>query len=288
MSELHDVAARLEAIAHSEINKRIHRSLFDERRVSTTEAIAHLRAYADERRAEIAATPGSLTDQLECAEKLLESPELPDAVRLIQADYTEVRQSGRFCTVLERYSGRGDIRLRVEHCPSGIYMACTREFDGYDQKITRVSTNLEDGQSMDADRACPINNRQLPRFTHLHQPSWSPWTPGSTTIMGGDPALGLQRVWRYTRMGIGSEVYLRGHCIFPNARWIGRGLFDEGHAVRESLHRRSPWHWEAPRCAVCGISSDTANVSWAESSRRDLAAAHEAAAPSSLDHMSTG
>lgn len=274
MSDLHDLANTFEPIADS-INNTTGYNLFDDRRGDVDHVVAQLNSYADHLRAAIEVDPMPPVKLLAELTEALDSPERDAAIALIQADYKRVRQSDRFCTKLTGRAGDA-IRVRIQHCESGIYMAATCSWTGHQRIITDVKTNLA-GKGEISDRACPVDQCKLLPFRHLAVPAWTSW----------DGIGGLQ-IWRYTRLGIGTSLYQRASNIFPNARWIGGTLSDPAHGLRNALHRRSPWHWEAPHCAVCGKSADTPQLRWAASTRRELAAAHEAGAPSSPGQLGTG
>lgn len=271
---LHDLANTFEPIGDT-LNHRNGYNLFDDRFGVVDHVVAQLNSYADQLRAAIEVDPMPPVKLLAELTEALDSPERDAAIALIQADYKRVRESDQFCTRLTD-SASDSVRVRVQHCESGMWTAATCKWDGYHQIITDVSTNLA-GKGDISDRACPVDQRRLPPFRHLVVPPWTKW----------DGIGGLQ-IWRYTRMGIGSALYRRAHNIFPNARWIAGNVYETSHGLRESLHRHQPWHWEAPRCAVCGTSADAPQLKWAESTRNELAAAHEAGSPTSQDHMGTG
>lgn len=264
MSALHDVANTLESVA-DRINHQNGYNLFDERRGDTQHVIAEFNAYADQLHAQIETDPMPPQRLLGELTGALNSPERDSAIALIQSDYTRVRESNDFCTKLTE-NVNDSIRVRVQHCRSGIYMAADCKWKGNERIITGISTNLA-GKGEISDRACPVDQRQRPPFQHLAVPAWTSWN-----------GVGGLQIWRYTRMGIGSALYTRVHNIFPNARWHGGTLSQPAHGLRDSLHRRSPWHWEAPHCAVCGRSADSARLAWAESGRNELAVVHADAA----------
>lgn len=274
MREVHNLANVFEPIADT-INNVNGYKVFDERRGDINYVIAELNLYADHLRSAIGVDPGASARLLAELTDALDSPARDAAIALIQSDYTRVRQSDRFCTKLTGRAGDA-IRVRIQHCESGIYMAATCSWSGHQRIITDVKTNLA-GKGEISDRACPVDQRKLLPFRHLAVPEWTSWE-----------GIGGLQIWRYTRLGIGTSLYQRASNIFPNARWIGGTLSDPAHGLRNALHRRSPWHWEAPRCAVCGTSADTPQLRWAASTRIELAAAHEAGAPSSPGQLGTG
>ncbi|MBN7560206.1 hypothetical protein [Mycobacteroides abscessus] len=231
------------------------------RRADVDQVIADLHSYAASLRAAVLVDPLPPVGQLGEITEALNSSERDTAVTLSRTNYTQVRESDGICTLLTHHADKS-VRVRVQHCVSGMYMACTRSWDGDQQIIASVSTNLA-GKGDITDRACPVDERRLPPFLHLRVPPWTSWN-----------GIGGLQIWRYTRMGIGSALYQRVHNIFPNARWTSGTLSDPTHGLRQSLHRHSPWHWEAPHCAICGKSSDTAQLVWAHSSRHELAVAH--------------
>ncbi|MDO3107046.1 hypothetical protein [Mycobacteroides abscessus] len=259
MTELHAVAGAFESAADT-INHQYGYNLFDERRLDIAQTVAALHTYADDLRAATLTDPLPPIAQFKAITGALNSPEHEAAITLIRADYTRVRESDRFCTRLTRH-GHNSTRVRVQHCESGIYLAGTHNWDGNHQFISSVSTNLA-GKGEITDRACPVDEQQRPPFRHVHVPSWTSWQ-----------GIGGLQIWRYTRMGIGTRAYLRAHNIFPNARWKAGTLSDPAHGLRDALHRRNPWHWEAPHCPICGNSA-AAQLHWADSTRHELIDAH--------------
>lgn len=267
---MHDLANTFEAVGYT-LNLQHGYNLFDDRRGDVHYVVSQLSSYADQLRAAVGVDPGAATGLLAELDHALQSPEHEAAIELIRVDYKRVREADDFCTRLTG-SVADSIRVRVQHCESGMWMAATCKWDGYRRIITGVSTNLA-GKGDINDRACPVDQRRLPPYRHLAVPAWTSWD-----------GLGGLQIWRYTRMGIGSALYRRAHNIFPNARWMAGNVYETSHGLRGALHRHQPWHWEAPRCATCGKSADTPQLKWAESTRDELAAAHTAAPPASVDY----
>lgn len=267
---LYSVAATLERVAVGSANRRLRHNVFDDRRFGVDRVLAELAAAAEYL---VGSDPQTAREWMSA----LESGRAAEAVRTVQSDVALVRDSEKFC-VRPTYSpsrGRWDkCEYRIEHCLSGIYLygICRREDEGHEgQWIQSVEVNLEDGQSDLDHRACPTDPRMVLPHRHLHIPPWTQW---SDRGMGKDSVLGLNRIHRYTGLGIGTTVYRRASNVFPLARWRSGSVSGDARALRESLHRSDPWRWESPYCPVCGRNDETSGVQWQAASRQDLADAH--------------
>lgn len=179
---------------------------------------------------------------------------------MVQSDYQAVRMSTNYCSHYD------DHHIRIEHCASGIYLYGCRHGEINEQRITRIEVNLEPDQTSPENRSCPVDERRTRPYRHLHVPAWSSWSMGRDAVMHDAWAL------RYTRLGIGAELYRRAANIVPNARWTAFTLFDGSKALRARLHGVDPWRWEYPDCVTCA----DATRPWGDTTRADITASHSA------------
>lgn len=135
---------------------------------------------------------------------------MSDAAREKMKEYRRMARSALFTHEFPR-NKEGLVELVVQHLPSGLRARFTVESPGFGSVFSK---------------------------SHV-VPSINPVDPGTLDVLTD-----------YAGLGIGRQIYGVAHRLIPSVRWqrVETNAFSE--PLREKLHAKNPYTWEA-KCAWC-------------------------------------